>query len=217
MQRDHEQHTGVPTWIWAAACALIVGLFVLAFTPKLAFAADKGGPDVIPTIDTSSKPFSGPYLGAVLSRPMQSTEVMGLMSFETEDFCFGGNGGYDVRLANTAIVLGVKGSVAKCNLGSALTETELSWDILARAGLVIGQTTLIYGAAGYTATDGKFAVPTGFKFPDSGVTLGLGVETYATKNSTLGAELLWIDQGSTGGGMLANRMTVPRVFWNYRF
>lgn len=198
---------------------IIAGLLLLGVGVSPALAADKGGKadDFLPQVDTSSKPFSGAYIGGLLSRPMQSTELLGLISIDSEDFGFGVTAGYDVRFANTNVVLGVKASWSRMGLSSALAETDTSWDVLARLGFVIGQTTLVYGVAGYTSTDGAFSVPVGFGLPDAGITLGFGAETYVTKNLALTAELLWVDLGSTAGGLLENRMTVPRVGLNYRF
>jgi opacity protein-like surface antigen len=217
MQSDHPKHEGFH-WPYVLACAI---LFVMALIvgANAVRAADTGGPapDLIPQIDTSAKPFSGGYVGAMISRPMQTTEVGGLLNLNAEDFGYGAVLGYDLRLANTNIVVGIKASYSKMGLTTAFADTDKSWDILGRFCFVVGQTTALCGLGGYTSTDGSLTVPAAIKFPDSGITFGLGAETYITKHLTASAELLWVDLGSSGGGMLENRMTVPRVGLNWRF
>ena len=197
---------------------ILAGLMLLGLAASPAMAADKGGPaDLLPTIDNDARPFSGAYIGGLISRQMQTTEIGGLVNFNAEDFGYGAAIGYDVRFAGTNVVAGLKASYSASNVGNALIDMDSSWDVLARLGFVIGQTTLVYGLGGYTSTDGAFTVPLGVSLPDSGMTLGFGAETYLTKSLTASVELLWVDLGSAAGGVLENRMTVPRFGLNYRF
>lgn len=214
----------LPTWltdkvvvIMVAVTALLFAIWLLA--PARAFAADKGGPELIPQIEEikAGRPFSGAYLGGIISRPMQTTEIGGLMSITSEDFGYGGKIGYDVRIKDTFLVFGLSASYSRMGLKNAFADTDKSWDVLLRGGFVVGQTTLIFVSGGYTDTDGKLTIPSSIKLPDKGLTLGLGVESYLTKHITASAELLWVDLGSTNGGLLENRMTVPRVGINWRF
>lgn len=196
---------------------ILMGALLLGLATAPAMAADKGGiPDPASMVDTKSR-WTGCYLGILGSYQMQSTEIGGLVNFDANDIGYGISGGCDARLPDTNIVVGLMGSYSASNVGNALVDVDSSWDVLGRAGFIIGHTTLVYGLAGYTSIDGGFTVPVAFGLPDSGLTYGIGVETFVTKHLALKAELMAIDLGSTAGGLLENSMTAGRVGLNWRF
>lgn len=218
--QPNANHDGMPNWVYAVACAIIFAMGILVASN--ARAADKGGPAVpeLPSVDYSSKPFSGGYIGGFVAYPTQTTSIAGgLMSFDASALCYGGNLGYDVRWASTNIVTGVKASGSFCNVGNALVDADKHWDVMGRAGFVLGQTTLMYGLLGYYNDGADFTVPVALQMPDKGIAFGLGIESYMTKHITAFAEVLAVDNGSSGAGLGAfeSKTWVPRVGLNWRF
>lgn len=202
---------------WGAAALLILAA-LLTVTPLS--AADKGGPiEQLPVVDTSSKAFNGGYIGAMIAYPTETTSLAGgLINFDSTDLRYGAKVGYDIRWAGTNFVTGISASYMRGGVGNAVAGSDRSWDILARGGFIVGGTTLLYGTAGYYNDDATFFIPA-FKMPDKGITYGLGIESYMTKNITVEAQVLSVDQGTSGVGLggIESRIWVPRVGLNYRF
>jgi opacity protein-like surface antigen len=195
MQRDHDQQVGVPTWVWAFACAILIALGVVA-TTNAARAADKGGPSAnfLEVKDVEKAPWTGPWASVNLSYTMQSTEV-GPFAFDANSVSYGVGVGYDIQLGR--VVVGVMADHDWTKADSAISEFSRSWFAGARLGWLITDNALMYGLAGYTSLDGT--VPAGF---DSykGLTLGGGLEILRPfalpKNWSLKAEFRHVDLGS---------------------
>jgi hypothetical protein len=125
MQRDHDQQVGVPTWVWAFACAILIALGVVA-TTNAARAADKGGPSAnfLEVKDVEKAPWTGPWASVNLSYTMQSTEV-GPFAFDANSVSYGVGVGYDIQLGR--VVVGVMADHDWTKADSAISEFSRSW------------------------------------------------------------------------------------------
>lgn len=103
-------------------------------------------------------------------------------------FMYGAEAGYDFAVSPT-VILGVLGSVSGTtvklqsevvnNLYNASGSVGLNWNLAARAGFKVADSTLIYGAGGYASTKIKYYI-------DNPTTPALSYET----NRTYGGFLL---------------------------
>jgi len=220
MQRDHDQGTRVPNWIWRVATAIVFVGFAIAFIPKDAFAADKGGPSAnfLEVKDVEKAPWTGLWASVNLSYTMQSTEV-GPLAFDAKAMSYGLGVGYDVQLGR--VVIGVMADHDWTKADSAISEFSRSWFVGGRAGWLITDNALLYGLAGYTSLDGT--VPAGFD-TYKGLTVGGGLEILRPfalpKNWSLKAEFRHVDLGSDpiGGPFTAEHsQNQGRLGLAYRF
>jgi outer membrane immunogenic protein len=211
------------------AIKVLIGAFLALFVAGVingAMAADKGGPkkaapaqsifdDGLNPVVANKTNWTGFWIGVVGSRDMQSTEIGGLVTFNSSDFGYGIAAGGDYQFPNTNIVAGVMVDYMKHNTGTPLSAMDGSWSAAARLGFVIGQTTLLYGLAGYTVED--VSGPISALNLDKGFTAGAGIESFVTQHLTLKAEYRWVDEGTAGAGAFESNTQSLRFGVNYRF
>jgi outer membrane immunogenic protein len=181
-------------------------------------AADKGGPAKFDEIaaPAAKKPnWTGLWVGVVGSYDMQSTQLGGVVTFNDKDLGYGIAAGADYRFTNTNIVAGIAVDYMKANTGTPLSALDGSWSVTGRLGFVIGDTTLLYGLAGYTIEDTN-GLAAALNL-DKGFTAGIGIESFVTQRLTLKAEYRWVDEGTAGGGMVESNSQALRFGVNYRF
>lgn len=176
--------------------------------------------DAAPPAGIWAPSWTGFYAGISGEYTMQSTDVGGIINFDTNDISYGVHAGYDHKLAGTTIVVGVMGDMMWQRGDSAVAAFDRSWFLGARAGLLFSPTVLVYALAGHTQIDGSFPTGTplnGLAFPDSGMTLGAGIEAYMTKNLRLKVEYRRVDLGDSEGGLISNSQDGVRLGLSYAF
>lgn len=174
---------------------LLIMLVAALGLPGLATAADKGGAPAATVADympAPAKTWTGPYLGVHLgAAAMDNTVSMaGLGSLDGiggEGLAYGVMGGYDIQMGR--IVLGLYGDYTRhdsdatltiSGVGSASVGPRDQWAIGGRAGLLLSESTLVYGLAGYTQVAYSDLTGPGFSIgmpTFSGWQAGGGVET----------------------------------------
>lgn len=206
----------------------LLGIMAALLISTSAFAADKGGKSgkiAAPVQDAApaamwAPSWTGFYAGVTGEYTTSSTEVAGILNFDAKDISYGVAFGYDHRLPGTTIVIGLMGDVMWQRGDSAVAAYDRSWFLGARAGMLFSPTVLVYALGGYTAVDGAFpstSILSGASFPDSGMTLGAGIEAYMTKNLSLRLEYRRVDLGDSTGGLISNTQDGVRLGLNYRF
>ncbi|MGQ5702444.1 outer membrane protein [Sandaracinobacteroides sp. A072] len=148
----------------------------------------------------AAEPFNGPYIGAELGwqqNKMGTKARLGAPVYDVKDkddaFAYGAVLGYDAKVGS-GFVLGAEASVSG-NDGTVRGPAGLSYDtgrtlgLAARAGVLAGPETLVYGRGGWVNT--RFTVEDAVGSRSSnrdGWTLGGGVEHMLTQNVSLKGE-----------------------------
>ncbi|MYZ49751.1 outer membrane protein [Propylenella binzhouense] len=230
-------------------CALS-GL-ALAGSPVLAADIPDYGYGAAPAATGYPATWSGPYLGVSLGGGVGNHDatysaggapVAGVDGIGGEGFVIDGTIGYDAQVGGNFVV-GVLGDIYWSNLGSdafAISggtrvdgDIDAKWgfDLLARAGIAVNPSTLLYALGGYSwekfeasfvATPGGAAGSQEESF--GGWTLGAGIETKLTDNVSVKAEYRYTrfddaDYGVPGGGSINIEPSThtARFGINYRF
>ncbi len=216
-----------------------------------AFAADVPGYGYDAGPASRPATWSGPYLGVSLGGGVGNHDstysaggapVAGVNGVGGEGFVIEGSLGYDAQVGGN-LVVGVLGDIYWSNVGSSAfavmggtrvdADLDAQWgfDLLARAGITVNATTLLYALGGYSweKFEASFvATPGGFAGRDTesfhGWTAGGGIETKLTDSVSLKAEYRYTRLGDAtyavpGGGALRVEPSThsARVGINYRF
>ena len=142
---------------------------------------------------SAAEPFNGPYVGAEagwqqdkLRATLRSTEGTTTASDKADGFAYGGQIGYDFKLADK-FVLGAEafatGDSGKIRFDELTADGGRALGLAARAGVLAGPRTLIYAKGGWE--NGRFTFDDGVDRASAnrdGWTLGGGVEQMLTEN-----------------------------------
>lgn len=165
---------------------------LLATVPGVAHAQDGG-----------KSPLAGPHIGIEVSRnSLEANQRTSTKDASRGGIGIRGNLGYDVVLGNSFLlgaeaVIGTGGrTVSQPSLagGRYRVDPGITYDVTARAGLVVGDGFALYGRAGYRwlrteqTITGQAANNSRRKVTEGGVTYGAGLEYALSDNFSLRAE-----------------------------
>lgn len=198
-------------------------LFIAAVTAAIGLAASP----------VSAESFDGPYLGVqggwsrteIADQANGNTPVDGELS--RDSFALGGYAGYNWKIADKWVIgteAGFSGAfdddVRGPTDGSVLTiDPRYSFDLTARAGLVINDQTLAYVRAGYTNTRLRtdVVIENGISRSSEnldGWLVGGGVERAITDNISTRLEYRYSDF-SENGGRYDRHQTLVGISYNF--
>ena len=202
-----------PRGFLGAIAALLLAPVVISLAlvaPAYADGVQKRGKVAAAEQPADSPAFrTGWWLG--IAAETQNTSFVGIVN----DLAYAPQGGFDWVVPNTNFVLGLMGKVSFPH-GSIVSDElglDYNWSVLARFGVLLSPSTLVYGVAGTTQPQG---IPDDFVDPGILNSFGAGLETMLTKNWTLAVDWTRVNLQTEGMPLVATQDTIGLVL-RYRF